>query len=81
MSDWSDSDSEKENYDDSEPPKKRQKTKTPLFCKREAPLQDGISRRNGEYFKGIWQRTRSGQFQIFGSEWLHEMSVALWVRI
>ena len=54
MSDWSDSDSEKENYDDSEPPKKHQKTKTPLFCKREAPLQDG---RNGEYFKGIWQRT------------------------
>jgi len=58
-------------------------TKTPLSCTREAVLRwDGISRRmERDLSNKIQQRTQSGQFRSFSSELLHEMSVALWVRI
>ena len=68
MSKLTDSDSEKENYDNFEPPKKCQKLNSPLLKREAALFGDGISGRNGEYVflrdlsPKIWQRTRSGQF-------------------
>ena len=62
-----DSDGEKENYDDFEPSMKHQKLKLPSSAKREAALcRDGISRRNGEYFEGICPQ-RYGKEQEVGN--------------
>jgi len=56
-SDWTDSNSKKENYDDLEPPNQVPETKISFFCRREAVLcRDDIIRRYREYSKGFVPR-------------------------
>ena len=87
LSDWTDSDNEKENQDDFEPPRSARNHKTPLFCIREAELcRDGISRRNGKYFDGIYPPKYGKEHEVGSFNFLavnccmHETSIALWVR-
>ena len=87
MSDWTDSDSEKENYDDFEPPKKHQKQKLPSFVLGKQCFTGMVSAEEMESIsRGLVPKNMAKNMKwvvsTFGRELLHKMSVvALWVRI
>jgi len=86
MSGWSDCDSKKKNYDNFEPPKRYQKLKLPYSVKGKQRFTEMVSAEEMEsiskgFIPQYTAKNTKWAVSTFGSGLLHEMSVALWVRI